>query len=140
MVQVTLSEIKIKERELIQMNVIISAEPNLKDVFGLMATINKLADKIQGDYISVTDLSKLSVNSFLKSLIIYGMEHTYKSFLAVRHKAIISFVLLGEDEKSNQKIVNSLKSINDYDKQKYAYRYFFIKDINQVKSIAETIL
>jgi len=140
MVQVTLSEIKIKEKEFFQMNVIISSQPSLKDVLGLMDKINKIADKIKGDYISVTDLSNLSTNSFLGSLIIYGMEHTYKSFLAVRHKALISFVILGNDLKSNQKIVNSLKTIDSIDKEKYTYRYFFIKDISQVKSIAETIL
>lgn len=140
MVQVSLSEIKIKDKDLFLMNVIISSQPSLKDVLGLMDKINKIADEIKGDYISVTDLSNLSTNSFLGSLIIYGMEHTYKSFLAVRHKALISFVLLGNDLKSNQKIVNSLKTIDNTDKDKYTYRYFFIKDINQVKTIAESLL
>lgn len=121
------------------LNVLIADTPSIIQIKHLMDNIRELSSSILGDYIAVTDLSKLSINTFFRSLILQGMETAYKSFISVPHQARISFVILGDDDKRLDKLITaSLKRINDdIAKQDYEYNYFFIQNNSQVPEIVK---
>jgi hypothetical protein len=138
-INIKTTELSLSNGNITQLTVLISGSPSIREIMSLMKRINEETDKIKQRYISVTDLSKLDVGNLFRSIIIYGMEKTYKSFLAVKNRAIISFVIINDQEKTGRSMMDSLKEINNSNDD-YAYKYLFINNIDQVKPIVEKIL
>jgi predicted thioredoxin/glutaredoxin len=125
------------------MNISIEGAPSLSDIIHLVNEIKTAIKDVKEDYISVTDLSKLSINKFLGKIIMTSMESTYKSLLSVGRQSVISFVVFGETQEYTSLLDNTLRSINEQkiDTVKdYKYRYYFVKLKEDIKAIAEQIL
>jgi predicted thioredoxin/glutaredoxin len=125
------------------MNITIEGAPSLSDIIHLINEIKTAIKDVKEDYISVTDLSKLSINKFLGKIIMTSMESTYKSLLSVGRQSVISFVVFGETQEYTSLLDNTLRSINEQkiDTVKdYKYRYYFVKLREDIKAIAEQIL
>jgi hypothetical protein len=87
-----------------------------------MKEIKQLTDRLEHPYISVTNMQKLEVKPLLRSIILYGMEKTYKSFLSVKNKASLSFVVLPKDPKVSNVVIDSLENINRADPKRQITR------------------
>ena len=125
------------------MDIAIFGVPSLSDVINLMNDIKNAIKEIEGDYISLTDLSRLTINKFFSRIILSGMESTYKSLVSVGRQSIISFVILGENQENKSFLENTLKNINEQKintEKDYKYRYYFVKSKEEIKTIAEQIL
>ena len=125
------------------MDIAIFGTPSLLDIINLMNDIKSSIKEIEGDYISITDLSKLIINKFFSKIILSGMESTYKSLVSVGRQSIISFVVLGETQEYKDTLSNTLHNINEQkiDTEKdYKYRYYFVKSKEEIKAIAQQIL
>lgn len=125
------------------MSVKIFGVPGLGEIIHLMGDIKEEIKLIEGDYISVTDLTELSINKFLSKIILRGMESAYKSVLGVGRPSIISFVILNDSQDYAAVLSNSLQTINNQkiDSSKdYKYRYYFVRSMDEVGKIAEQIV
>lgn len=124
------------------MNVTIAGTPSLSDISKLMQLINTATETIQGEYISVTDLSKLAVSKFLSNLEIHGMESTYKSLVAVKNPSIISFVILGDSQQYSGLLKETLTNINAQNAEtaKYQYKYVFVENAEAIPQMAAKVL
>lgn len=121
----------------LMLRVTISGMPTIGEIAALMKQIRLVTSNIKGDYISVTDLTKLEVNKIFESFILFGMEKSYKIFLSVKNQAIMSFVILGKKD-NNRFMSDTLKRINnDKVKENYAYQYFFLEDESRVSELVE---
>jgi hypothetical protein len=138
--RIDIGEIKVYAKKYPLMHVVIQGIPLLSDMMNLMKNINKAADAIEGDYVSVTDMSKFSTNRFLSSIILYGMEKTYKSFLSVKHKSKISFVIVDEKSTDSKFLKYSLQDINNSEPNKPGYNYYFVSSMDQVQAVCEKLL
>lgn len=126
-----------------KMEVEIHGTPSLPEIIHLMGDIKAIIKVTKGDYISVTDLTKLSINKFLGKIILSGMESAYKLALGVGRPSVISFVILGNGQEYAGVLSNTLQNINtqkiDTTKD-YKYRYYFVEKREQIRAIAEQIL
>ena len=125
------------------MDIVIHGVPSLPEIIRLMGDIKKEIKEIKGDYISVTDLTKLSISQFLSRIILKGMERAYKSALGVGRASIISFVVLSDKQEYAAVLSNTLQNINDQKVntgKDYKYRYYFVKSKEEIKPIAEQIV
>jgi len=139
--KLSISYERIDNKEITIMNVVFVGTPGIGEVISLMKEINTMANGIKGDYISVTDFTKLSINKLLRSIILHGMEATYKSLLSVKHPALYSFVVLGSDNSKNS--IDTLESINQKKSNgpsDYNYRYVFVKSADEVSPIIGKLL
>lgn len=125
------------------MDIKIFGVPSLPEIIRLMGDIKGIIKVTKGDYISVTDLTELSINQFLSKIILKGMESAYKSAIGVGRPSVISFVVLSDKQEYASILSNTLQTINtqkvDASKD-YKYRYYFVKDKGEIKGIAEQIL
>ena len=125
------------------MYITIEGAPSLSDMIHLINDIKAAIRDVKEDYISVTDLSKLSINKFLGKIILTSMESTYKTLLSVGRQSVISFVVFGETQEYTSLLDSTLRNINEQkiDTVKdYKYRYYFVKLKEDIKAIAEQIL
>jgi hypothetical protein len=125
------------------MDIAIFGTPGLSDIMHLMGEVKNTAKDLSDDYISVTDLSDLSINTILGKIILSGMESTYKSILSVGKPSVLSFVILGETQSYKDMLSKTLKNINEQKtntEKDYKYRYYFVKSKLEIKNIAEQIL
>lgn len=148
--KISISETKIlprrvngKTRTMPTMIIDIYGTPSLPDVLSLMKEINKTVETMKEEYISVTDMSKLNINKLLQSIILHGMESTYKTILSTKNPSKLSFVVLADNEEDKAIFSRTIGSINATMASKgadYEYKYVFIKDKKEVEEIASQIL
>lgn len=144
---VKLSEVKLHTakypEKITTMEVNISGTPSLPEILAMMKEINTLSEAIKGDYISITDMTKLDINKFIRSIILHGMESTYKSLLSVKNAAVLSFVVLGDNQEEQGYLSKSLENINETSTSKgenYKFKYVFVKSKEEIPEIAESLL
>ncbi len=114
----------------------ISGVPKLSDIATLMRNLREITDQIPEAYVAITDLCELEVNKFFRAFILFGMEKSYKTFLAVKNQAAISFVVLGKLQRGSRLITDSLEKINKGVASKdYNYRYFFLEDESSINEL-----
>ena len=99
-------------KDMPKLEVVVKGTPGIAEVVSLMSEINKIAKTIEGEYISVTDLTELNINQFFRTVILRGMEAVYKTVLSVRNPARLSFVALGNNPKDATMTSDTIKSIN----------------------------
>ncbi len=111
--------------------------PSLSELLAFMGDINDATKDFKGDYISLTDFTKLDAGLLLESIISISMSKSLKKLIGVKNKAKISFVLFGEDSETallKRKLEDLNKKSDDGD---YAYNYVFIEDEKMIKQICE---
>ncbi len=122
------------------LNVVMSGKPGLGDIRSMMKDIDEKT-KDWGEYISITDFRELQISDFLQNVILMGMEKTYKSVLSVTNSAILSFVILRDDDGGANYLKKSLEDINKQEGIKeYNYRYIFVKNPEEIIEIAKKLL
>jgi len=139
--KIELSSISVKQKEKEKiyplMQISVSGTPGLGTIREMMEEIDELSKTIKGEYIAVTDFRGLKIGKFLQSIIIFGMEKTYKKILSVANPAILSFAIFPKEQRDSELMKDSLETINN-DKG-FKYRYVFINDPDEVKSIVERL-
>ncbi len=125
----------VKEYPLLK--VVISGKPKISDIVELIFNIEKEVNQIGSDYLSVTDFTSLDIGQFVEKILSMTIDKYLKNLVHIKNSAKISFVLLGDDSKMDI-LRKKLEKINEEKTDKdYSYNYFFIKDLEEVKEIAE---
>lgn len=116
-----------------------AGNPSISEIRQYIKDLNEETKEVKQDYLSATDFKDITLNKFLESFIIYGMEATIKGLLKVKNKAKISFLILGASPKWKN-LENTLKRINDEDSGDYKYSYVAINDVDEIEEKAAEIL
>lgn len=124
------------------MRVIISGTPKFSEVVDLMKEVKRVSGEFKDEYISVTDMSDLKINKLLQTLILNGMQSSYKKLLSVENPSKLSFVILNPNSEGSSALKKSLEDINESDAEEkdYKYEYVFLDDESKVGEVAGEIL
>lgn len=138
-------DITLKSGDVIKMplmRVIISGTPKFSEVVDLMKEIKRVSGEFEEEYISVTDMSDLKINKLLQTLILNGMQGSYKKLLSVENPSKLSFVILNSDSEGSSALKKSLEDINEINvnEKDYKYKYVFLNDESKVSDVAGELL
>ncbi len=127
--QLSLTSLLTERGSIPVLKVELTGNPHLWEVVKLMRAINQRIGQIQGEYISVTDLSAVQISSVLGTVVSWVIDSSFKNLLSVKRPALFSFVLFGEHEQASPKLTAALAAINDRELpvDDYRYRYVFVK-------------
>lgn len=129
-----------RDIDIVQINIF--GRPTLAVVRDLMDEIRLKVAQLKQPYVSVTDFRKLNIPSFIKSIILHRMESTYKDILAMEKSALISFVMIEEDQEGRVELQASLEKINEAEAETtdYQYNYVFITDDEEIPQVTTKYL
>lgn len=119
------------------LRVVISGAPSLGGILEGMKRIRESIEQMPQEYVAITDISQLEISKFVRSVILFGMEASYKGLLAVKHQALLSLVIIDKRADGAQSMVDMLQRINAKQldgKDNYAFRYEFVS--NEEEAVA----